>query len=146
MQTLDALGMRARLQQAGVLPTLQRIAVATVLLRRPAHMTAEQVLAAARGVLPDISRATVYSVLRLFAAAGLVRELPIVGAATVYDSNTSPHHHLYDVDTGEVTDLPAGKLQVLGLAELGDDVALEGVDVIVRVRHPRAADTGTPTP
>lgn len=37
-----------RLHAAGVLPTLQRLAIGEVLLARPVHMTAEQVLAAAR--------------------------------------------------------------------------------------------------
>ena len=34
---------------------------------------------------------------------GLLRELPIDGEATVYDSNLTPHHHLYHEDTGEVS-------------------------------------------
>jgi hypothetical protein len=51
-------------------------------------MTAEQVLKAARGALPSLSRATVYAVLQVLGARGLLKELPIDGAATVYDSNT----------------------------------------------------------
>lgn len=128
--------LQLRLREAQVLPTLQRLAVATVLLARPAHMTAEQVLSAARKHLPDISRATVYSVLQLFVRRGLLKELPIDGGATVYDSNTSPHHHLYDVDTGEVTDLADDQLQVLGLPAAVQGLELAGVDVIIRVRRP----------
>jgi Fur family iron response transcriptional regulator len=139
--------LQQRLRAAGVLPTLQRVAVAAVLLARPAHMTAEQVLRAARVQLPEISRATVYSVMQLFVRQGLLKELPIDGAATVYDSNVAPHHHLYNVDTGEVSDLGADQLQVIGLPALGDGLELSEVDVIVRVRSRRMADsTGAPRP
>lgn len=141
MEVLDAPGLQQRLRGAGILPTLQRLTIAGVLLNKPVHMTADQVLRAARGLLPDISRATVYSVLQLFVRQGLLKELPIDGAATVYDSNVAPHHHLYNVDTGEVSDLPTLAVQVAGLPQLGSDMVLDEVDVIVRVRR-RAAPAG----
>ncbi|MCO5977643.1 Fur family transcriptional regulator [Ideonella oryzae] len=127
--------LQVRLQQAGIGPTLQRLAIAEVLLRQPCHMTADQVLAAARRWLPSLSRATVYGTLQLFVRQGLLRELPIDGEATVYDSNLAPHHHLYHEDTGEVSDVPAEALQVLGLPALGEGLELAAVDVIVRVRR-----------
>lgn len=139
MDMITSAQLQQRLRHAGIQPTLQRIAVAAVLLPQPVHRTAEQVLLAARAVQPDISRATVYAVLQLFVRQGLLKELPIDGAATVYDSNLLPHHHLYHVDTGEVTDLPAGQLQVLGLPTLGDGLEMAEVDVIVRVRARAAA-------
>ncbi len=139
MNVIASLDLQRRLHDAGIGPTLQRLAVASVLLPQPVHMTAEQVLAAARARLPSLSRATVYAVLQLFVRQGLLKELPIEGAATVYDSNTAPHHHLYDVDTGAVVDLPQALLQVRGLPEALGGLQLEGVDVIIRVR-------GLPTP
>lgn len=126
--------LQARLRGNGILPTLQRMAVAQVMLVRPAHMTAEQVLEAARRGMPELSRATVYAVLKLFVGQGLLKELPIDGQATVYDSNVQPHHHLYDVESGRVVDLPESALQVLGLAQAVGSMELAGVDVIVRVR------------
>lgn len=134
MNTISALDLQRRLHEADIGPTLQRLAVASVLLPQPVHMTADEVLAAARARLPSLSRATVYAVLQLFVRRGLLKELPIDGAATVYDSNTAPHHHLYDVDTGAVADLPQARLQVLGLPEALGGLELAGVDVIVRVR------------
>ncbi len=140
MNSDDTRRLQQRLRDAGVLPTLQRMAVASVMLLAPAHLTAEQVLRAAREVLPLISRATVYSVLQLFVRCGLLKELPIVGAATVYDSNVAPHHHLYNVDTGEVSDLPALAVTLDGLPALADGLTLDEVDVIVRVRQRRDAE------
>jgi Fur family iron response transcriptional regulator len=139
MEFANALELQRRLRGADILPTLQRMAVASVMLEKPVHMTAEQVLAAARARLPGLSRATVYVVLKLFVRRGLLKELPIDGAATVYDSNMLPHHHLYNVDTGEVADLPPGALRVSGLPELDAGLELREVDVIVRVRGRRDA-------
>lgn len=126
--------LQQRLIGAGIAPTLQRLAVARVLLDAPAHMTAEQVLDAARDHHPGLSRATVYAALQLFVRHGLLRELPVSGAAAVYDSNTDAHHHLVDIDTGQVVDLPQERLQILGLAAAVEGLQLAGVDVIVRVR------------
>lgn len=123
-----------RFRCAQVLPTLQRLAIGAVMLEHPCHMTAEQVLVAAREVMPGISRATVYSTLQLFVQHGLLRELLMDGEATIYDSNMQPHHHLYHVDTGEVVDFPCEQLQVRGLPQLADDLELADIDVIVRVR------------
>ena len=47
----------------------------------------------AAAVLPEISRATVYSTLQQFSALGEVRELALGGAAKLYDPNVSPRHH-----------------------------------------------------
>ena len=134
MEQQSFVQLQRRLSDAGIAPTLQRIAVARVLLAAPAHMRADQVLVAAHADLAGLSRATVYATLQLFVRHGLLRELPVSGAAVVYDSNTEPHHHLYDVDTGEVADLPHSCLQVHGLEQALTGLQLAGVDVIVRVR------------
>lgn len=139
MPLLSTAALQQRLTQAGIRPTLQRLAVAGVLLPMPVHLTADQVLLRARAQLPGLSRATVYEVLQLFTTQGLLKALPIEGASTVYDSNTGPHHHFYDVQTGEVADIPDSGLQVLGVAQALAGMALEGVDVIVRVRGLRPA-------
>lgn len=67
MEPFDALRVRERLLGAGILPTVQRIAVAAVLMQRPGQKSPEQVLKAVRELLPGISLLTVARVLRLFA-------------------------------------------------------------------------------
>jgi Fur family iron response transcriptional regulator len=124
-----------RLRQAGVALTLQRLVIAQVLLARPVHLTADQVWGLARELMPEISRATVYNTLDLFERSHLLRRLIVDTEKVVFDSNTNPHHHLYDVTTGEVTDIAAGELTVVGTPTLPPGVELEDVDVVVRVRR-----------
>ena len=54
-----------------------------------------------------------------------------------YDPNTRPHHHFYNVDTGELADIDAAEVEVQGLPELPEGMVTEGVDIIVRVRSRR---------
>jgi Fur family transcriptional regulator, iron response regulator len=130
-------GVGDKLRVAGIPLTLQRLAIAQVMLAGPVHLTAEDVLLRVRGVMPEISRATVYNTLKLFKEKGLVRDI-IVPEHVVFDSTTRPHHHFYNVDTGEVTDVPAGELKIVGAASLPPDVEFEDIDVVVRVRRKRA--------
>ena len=128
-----------RLRCAGIPVTLQRLAIAQVMFAEPIHLTADQLLARVKAIAPETSRATVYNTLRLFRDNGLVRELIVDAERTVFDSNTSAHYHLYDADTGQVTDIGADELQVIGTPSLPDGFELEEVDVIIRVRGKHAA-------
>ncbi|HRD32900.1 MAG TPA: Fur family transcriptional regulator [Rhodocyclaceae bacterium] len=123
-----------RLRSAGIPPTLQRIAIAEVLFARPVHLSAEQVLARVRIQMPEVSRATVYNTLKLFREKKMVRELVIDPERVFYDSNTAPHYHIFDVSTGELSDVAADELRVVGTPELPEGLELEEVDVIIRVR------------
>lgn len=127
----------ACLRSVGVPVTHQRIEIARVLFARPVHLSADQVLERVRASAPETSRATVYNTLRLFREKNLVRELIVDPDRVVFDSNTDPHYHLYDVDTGEVRDVAADELTVVGVPRLPEGVELEQVDVIIRVRGKR---------
>ncbi len=127
-----------RLKAHGVTPTRQRIEIARYLLARPQHLSAEQVLSQVNVDYPAVSKATVYNTLNLFAEKGLVREVIVDPARVFYDSNIEPHHHWFNVDTGELSDIPLGALRVDGAPELPDGVEAIGVDVIVRVRQKSA--------
>ncbi len=124
-----------RLRRAGVSLTLQRLVIAQVLLARPVHLTADQVWSLARELMPEISRATVYNTLDLFERSNLLRRLIVDTEKVVFDSNVSPHHHLYDITTGEVADLAPGEVKVVGTPVLPPNLELADIDVVVRVRR-----------
>jgi Fur family iron response transcriptional regulator len=124
-----------KLADAGIAPTMQRRTLGAMLLCAPVHVTAEQVVRAAQTQALPVSRATVYNTLRLFTEHGLLRELPIEGVEAVYDSTTTPHHHFYDLTTGEVSDIDDAVLQVAGLGDLATHWNIDTVEVIVRGRR-----------
>lgn len=128
--------LSARLVAAGVKPTAQRMRVAAVLLDRPQHLSADEVLARARAH-GRLSKATVYNTLQLFADRGLCRRLVVDAERVYFDSTVTPHHHVFDEDTHALTDIPAGDVQVTGLPPLPEGVRTVAVDVVVRVRARR---------
>lgn len=127
--------LAARLRQAGLQPTRQRLAMARVLLTAPIHMHADQVLQAARQHYPSLSRATVYASLPLFAERGLLRALPLGLEHTVYDSCTEAHPHLLMEDSGEVVDLPPDCIRWDALPPLAPGLEVAAIDMVVRVRR-----------
>jgi Fur family iron response transcriptional regulator len=123
------------LRSHGIAPTHQRVEIAHVLLDRGEHLSADQVRASVNARHDQASKATVYNTLRLFVQKKLIRELVVDSTKTVYDPNTAPHHHRYDVATGQLTDIPAEGVSVVGLPPLPAGTVTEGVDIIVRTRR-----------
>ena len=134
MSRLDILSL---LEQHGILPTPQRIEVAEVLLERPQHLSAEQIIERLKQAGSGVSKATVYNTLNLFGERGLVRELMVDPERKFYDSTTRTHHHFYNVDTGELVDIPDEQVRFAGLPALPEGTESESVEVLIRVRTSR---------
>lgn len=126
-----------KLQASGVLPTPQRLEVAEILLAKPQHLAADQIIDMLRRNGRRVSKATVYNTLKLFSECGLVRELTVDASRKFYDSTTHPHHHFFHVDTGELTDIPSDQVEIVGLPALPEGTEPEGVEVMIRVRNRR---------
>ena len=94
------------LREHGVTPTHQRMEIAQALFQRREHLSADQILSMVNARHAETSKATVYNTLRLFLEKKLIRELIVDPARIVYDPNTAPHHHLYDVVTGQTCSIP----------------------------------------
>lgn len=122
------------LRQHEINPTHQRIEIAYALFSRGEHLSADQILAIVNDRHLEASKATVYNTLNLFLEKKLIREVIVDPNKVFYDPNTEPHHHLYNVDNGELTDIDAAAIEISGLPSLPEGTVAEGVDVIVRVR------------
>lgn len=131
----------ALLRAHGITPTRQRLQIACVLRADCGHLSADQVLARVNEIDPGTSRATVYNTLNLFAEQGLVRQVIVDPQRVFFDANVSPHFHLYDVDTGELTDVDASGVHISGLPVLPEGTVTQGLEVVIRVR--RAGRPGT---
>ena len=108
-----------------------------MVLTRATHFSAEQLFEEAYGAGAWVSKATVYNTLGLFVRKGLLRQVVVDPSKAFYDSNMAPHHHFYDVESGELEDIDAGDVQISSLPEPVEGIRIEGVDVVVRIRHTR---------
>lgn len=130
----DRKSLIALLRAHEIVPTHQRLEIAYVLFSRGRHLSADQILAFVNERHAETSKATVYNTLNLFRDRGLIREVIVDPRRVFYDPNTQPHQHLYNIETGEITDIDADTLTVTGLPELPSGMVTDGVDIIVRVR------------
>lgn len=126
-----------KLKDCGILPTQQRLEVAEILLEKPQHLAADQIIEALRRNGRRVSKATVYNTLKLFSEHGLVRELSVDASRKFYDSTTHAHHHFFHVDTGELTDIPEDQIRILNLPPLPKGTEQESIEVLIRVRDRR---------
>jgi Fur family iron response transcriptional regulator len=115
--------------------TRQRRIIADTLFARHQHITAEQLFDAVKTSGVRVSKATVYNTLGLFVRKGLVREIFIDSSRTFYDSNTSHHHHFYNVDTGDLIDIKDRLASHFVDHELPEGTAMDMVDLVVRVKN-----------
>ena len=135
MQSLS-LARKLTLAAHGIRPTAQRLRIAELLFARAQHLTAEQVIQALGCDGTQVSKATVYNTLNLFAARGLVRALTVDPERSLFDSNTSPHHHFHVEDTGELIDVPPDAVEFSRLPALPAGTEKVAVEVVIRVRRP----------
>lgn len=129
--------LETQLTRANITPTAQRVELAGLLLSRPQHFTAEQVLRmlAERG--SSISKATVYNTLKLFCERRLIREVAVQPTRVIYDSTTRSHHHFFNEDTGELVDIAPTEVSLGRLPDVPPGTEAMGVDVVVRLRNKR---------
>jgi Fur family iron response transcriptional regulator len=128
------------LKSHGILPTQQRLLIARALFENPCHVSAEHVMREVNGGRDHVSKATVYNTLGLFARNGLINEVIVDPTRVYYDPNTTHHHHFYNVDTGELTDIDAADLVLSDLPPLPEGTAAAGVDVIIRIHSKTAVN------
>ena len=122
------------LEEHGIQPSAQRVAVAEYVLHAEDHPSADKVWAEVQENFPMISRATVYNTLNLFVEQGLLRELHLAPDSVLFDPNTERHHHFIDEDTGRIYDVPWNQVEVSNARAL-PGFEIEDYQVVMRGRR-----------
>ena len=123
------------MRHKGISPTRQRVEIAQAMFIKPQHVSADQVLSLVNKQRHSVSKATVYNTLGLFAQKGLVREVIVDPSKVFYDTTTTPHHHFYNIDTGELMDVKVDSMLLGELPVLPDGTVAEAVDVVIKIRN-----------
>ena len=125
---------REVLCSVGISPTSRRVQIADLVFQRQQHVTAEEVYEQLNVGSRHVSRATVYNTLKILVDHGLLRQVMAEATRVFYDSNVSPHHHFFDIDSGELKDIEAEQFEILGMPEPPPGKSVAGVDVMVRLK------------
>jgi len=125
------------LQTAGLRPTRQRVALATLLVGdgRDRHVTAESLHASSLQSGEPVSLATVYNTLRAFTEAGLLAEIAMDGNKSYFDTRMDDHPHYFWEEEGVLTDAPKEQLKFDCLPEVPQGMEITRVDVVIRMRR-----------
>ena len=91
--------------------TRQRQAIHKILIDSSIHLTADQILAEARLIFPNIGKATVYRNLNLMADEGIFRRVHLPDKPVMYDANVIPHQHKVCVHCGSIEDIDVIKAE-----------------------------------
>ncbi len=133
--TSDRNQIKYVLENHNIRPTSQRIDIARVLLAKPQHLSAEEIFSQVNKKDDLVSKATVYNTLNLFVDEDLIKQVLIDSSYVFYDSNTEPHHHFYNEDTGLLQDIDDQEMLVRATPKLPKDTVLTGIDVVIRVKN-----------
>lgn len=134
----NEMAIEKRVREAGLRPTRQRVALASLLFAKgDRHLSAEELHEEAVSAGVPVSLATVYNSLHQFTEAGLLRILAVEGSKTYFDTNTSDHHHFFIEGENKVFDIDPGSVKVLNLPEPPEGLEIANVDIVVRLRPKR---------
>ena len=124
----------AKLRDAGLRPTRQRIALAELMfISGDRHVSAEMLHNEAAQARVSVSLATVYNTLPQLTQAGLLREIAVDAGRSYFDTNMSDHHHFYFESDGHLEDVPSEDVVVSSLPVPPKGARISRVDVVFRV-------------
>ncbi len=120
-----------KLREAGVQPTMQRMALARYILCEADHPTAEEIKTWADKHLDKISQATIYNTLNVLVQSGLIRAFRFSHSdCVIYDCNVTDHFHFLDEKSGRIYDLHKDDIGVN--VELPKKFKIKSMDLIIK--------------
>lgn len=124
------------MQDAGLRPTRQRLALAKLLFDDDdRHVTAEALHQEVSKMSAKVSLATVYNTLHQFTEAGLLKEVIVDANCTYFDTNVSDHHHIYFKEEDKLIDIPEDELVISLLPHVPVGKKISAVNVVVHIEN-----------
>ena len=125
-----------KLRSSGLRPTKQRLMISKLLFgqKETFHFTINQLSKLIKKKLnKTVSLATIYNTVNAFKKKGYLKEIPLEGNKTYFDTNTSSHHHFYDEDTEKLIDIDNKEIYVNKVPASPSGKSIKSVEVMVRI-------------
>ena len=126
-----------KLRNSGLRPTKQRLKICEVLFntKKTFHFTINDLSKIIIEKLNEkISLATVYNTVHAFKKKGYLKEISINSDKSYFDTNTSTHHHFYDDETNELTDINYKEIEVVKIPNAPKGKKIKDVEVIISLQ------------
>ena len=125
-----------KLRNSGLRPTKQRLQICEVLFDtdKTFHFTINDLAKKIKKQLNNkISLATVYNTVHAFEKKGYLKQIPINSNQTYFDTNTSEHHHFYDLKEEKLIDLKNSDVGPINILKKIDGKKIKSVEVLVKL-------------
>jgi Fur family transcriptional regulator, iron response regulator len=127
-----------KLRSSKLRPTKQRIRIAEFLFKREKtfHFTVEKLnkIINKKDNSEKVSLATIYNTIDAFKKAGHVKEILTNKNTSYFDTNVCSHHHFYDDETNELTDINYNEIEVAKLPHAPRGKKIKDVEVIISLK------------
>ena len=136
MRNLDSFAIKLR--KSGLRPTKQRLKICEVLFtpEKTYHFTINDLTKIIEEKLNEkISLATVYNTVHAFKEKGYLKEIFISSDKSYFDTNTSSHHHFFDVRGKELIDIESNKIELKNIPNPPKGKSIKDIDVVINVEN-----------
>ena len=126
-----------KLRSSGLRPTRQRILIAKNLFdrNRTFHFTVESLdKKINKKGNEKVSLATIYNTVEAFNNAGYLKEILTSKNKSFYDTNTKSHHHFYDEQTKELTDIKYNQVKLSRIPTPPKGTKIKNLEVVIRIQ------------
>ena len=127
-----------KLRSSGLRPTKQRVEIAKFLFDREKtfHFTVESLENHfAKKTTTKFALATIYNTVHAFKNAGHLNEVEVRGKKTYFDTNTTNHHHFYDIETSELIDISANDIVIQKIPKAPNGKKIKNVEVFINLKN-----------
>ena len=126
-----------KLRSSGLRPTRQRILIAKNLFdrNRTFHFTVESLdKKINKKGNEKVSLATIYNTVEAFNNAGYLKEILTSKNKSYYDTNIKSHHHFYDEDSKELTDINYNQIKLSKVPLPPKGKKIKNLEVVIRIQ------------
>ena len=126
-----------KLRGSGLRPTKQRIQIAKKLFdnNKTFHFTVESLnKKIKKSGKEKISLATIYNTVEAFTNAGYLKEILTSKNKSYYDTNIKSHHHFYDEDSKELTDINYNQIKLSKVPHPPKGKKIKNLEVVIRLQ------------
>ena len=123
------------LKKNDITPTKQRVELADLIFREKQHFTAADLINVVTKAELKISQATIYNTLCLFEKKNILKTIDLQIDCKFYDTNLSPHHHVYNTTTNLLTDIGVEEINFSKLPSIPKSLVIEKTEVLIKVKN-----------
>ena len=125
-----------KLRSSGLRPTRQRIKICEILFNsgETFHFTVKELAKMIENqVNIKVSLATIYNTVHAFNDKGYLKEIAINSSQSYFDTNTSHHHHFYDLSEKKLIDLEDKEVNPIEIKKAIPGKKIKSVEDLVKI-------------